>query len=129
MGGQFAPESVDTITFHPRQRWRKVQGPVSRKSRELFGPEKPFLKLPPAYSVKLVFSYVVKGMKIKITAKFRASRRLCFEDTKRNMSPEKFRDFRETGPRTLFHEFGGDGLRNVFLHLTADQSGLQKFKI
>ncbi|XP_074637789.1 uncharacterized protein LOC141896447 [Acropora palmata] len=25
MGGQFAPESVDTTTFHPRQRWRKVQ--------------------------------------------------------------------------------------------------------
>ena len=21
MGGQFAPESVDTTTFHPRQRW------------------------------------------------------------------------------------------------------------
>ena len=53
--------------------------PVSRKSRELFGPEKPFVKLRPAYSVKLVFSYVVKGIKIKITAKFRASRRL--EDT------------------------------------------------
>ena len=63
-------------------------GPVSRKSRELFGPEKPFVKLRPAYSVKLVFSYVVKGMKIKITAKFRASRRLRFEDTKRIMSPE-----------------------------------------
>ena len=30
-------------------------GPVSRKSRELFGPEKPFVKLRPAYSVKLVF--------------------------------------------------------------------------
>ena len=27
-------------------------------------------------------------MKNKITAKFRASRRLCFEDTKRIMSPE-----------------------------------------
>ena len=40
--------------------------PVSRKSRELFGPEKPFVKLRPAYSVKLVFSYVVKGIKIKI---------------------------------------------------------------
>ena len=64
------------------------QGPVSRKSRELFGPEKPFVKLRPAYSVKLVFSYVVKGMKIKITAKFRAWRRLRFEDTKRIMSPE-----------------------------------------
>ena len=74
-------------------------GPVSRKSRELFGPEMPFVKLQPAYSVKLVFSYVVKGIKIKITAKFRASRRLRFEDTKKIMSPEKFRDFRETGPR------------------------------
>ena len=30
-------------------------GPVSRKSRKLFGPEKPFVKLRPAYSVKLVF--------------------------------------------------------------------------
>ena len=57
-------------------------------SRELFGPEKPFIKLRPAYSVKLVFSYVVKGIKIKITAKFRASRRLRFEDRKRIMSPE-----------------------------------------
>ena len=64
------------------------QGPVSRKSRELFEPEKPFVKLRPAYSVKLVFSYVVKGIKIKITVKFRASRRLRFEDTKRTMSPE-----------------------------------------
>ena len=63
------------------------QGPVSRKSRELFGPEKPFVKSRPAYSVKLIFSYVVKGIKIKITAKFRASRRLRFEDTKR-VSPE-----------------------------------------
>ena len=51
-------------------------------------PEKPFLKLRPPYSVKLFFSYVVKGIKIKITAKFRASRHLRFEDTKRIMSPE-----------------------------------------
>ena len=65
-----------------------VQGPVSRKPRKLFGPEKPFVKLRPAHSVKLVFSYVVKGIKIKLTAKFRASRRLCFEDTKRIMSPK-----------------------------------------
>ena len=34
---------------------RSVLGPVSRKSRELFGPEKRFVKLRPAYSVKLVF--------------------------------------------------------------------------
>ena len=46
-------------------------------------PEKPFVKLRPVCSVKLVFSYVVKGgIKIKITAKFRASRRLRFEDTR-----------------------------------------------
>ena len=68
--------------------YRSELGPVSRKSRKLFGPEKPFVKLRPAYSVKLVFSYVVKGIIIKITAKFRASRHLRSEDTKRIMSPE-----------------------------------------
>ena len=41
-----------------------IQGPVSRKSRNLFVPEKQFVKLRLAYSVKLVFSYVVKGIKI-----------------------------------------------------------------
>ena len=30
MGGQFAPESVDSTTFHPRQRWQKVQDIISR---------------------------------------------------------------------------------------------------
>ena len=54
----------------------------------LFGPEKPFVIVRPAYSVKLVFSYVVKGIKTKITGKFCASRRLCFEDTKKIMLPE-----------------------------------------
>ena len=72
---------------------------------QVFGPEKPFVKLRPAYCVKLVFSHVVKGIKIKIIAKFRASRRLRFEDTKRIMSPEKFRDFRETGPRPFPKSF------------------------
>ena len=66
----------------------EAQGPVSRKSRNLFGPEKPFVKLRPVYSVKLPFSYVEKGIKMKTTAKFRASRRLRFADTKRIMSPE-----------------------------------------
>ena len=32
-----------------------VQGPVSRKSRKLFRPEKPFVRLWPANSVKVVF--------------------------------------------------------------------------
>ena len=62
------------------------EGPVSRKFRKLCGPEKSFLKLRPAYSVKLVFLHVVKGIKIKITAKFRASRSLRFEYTKRTVT-------------------------------------------
>ena len=37
---------------------------------------------------------------MKITAKSRDTEHLRFEDTKRIMSPEKFRDFRETGPKT-----------------------------
>ena len=77
-------------------------GPVSRKSRKLFGPVKPFLKLRLAYSVKLVFSYVVKGIRIKITAKCRASRRLRFEETKRIMSPgmrpKRFGTFEKRAP-------------------------------
>ena len=40
------------------------------KVPELVGPKKLFVKLRPAYSVKLLFSYAVKGIKIKITAKF-----------------------------------------------------------
>ena len=63
-------------------------GPVSRKSRKRFGPQKTFVTLRPAYSVKLVFSYVVKGMKIITTANFRGPRRLRFEDTKIIMSPQ-----------------------------------------
>ena len=78
--------SARLSSIHLLNNW--CQGPVSRKSRERFGPEKPVVKLRPAYSVKLVFSYVVKGIKIKITANFRASRRLRFEDTKKIMSPE-----------------------------------------
>ena len=63
-------------------------GPVSRKSRKLFGPEKPFVTLRPAYSVRLILLYVVK--RIIITEKLCTSRRLRFEDTKRIMSPEMF---------------------------------------
>ena len=69
-----------------QKRWARFS--KSRKLFEFFGLEKPFVKLRLAYCVKLVFLYVVKGLKIKITAKFRASRRLRFEDTKRIMAPE-----------------------------------------
>ena len=61
---------------------------MSRKSRKLFGPEKPFVKFQTAHSVKLVFSYVIKAKQIKITATFRAPGRLRFEDTKKMMSPK-----------------------------------------
>ena len=108
------PGEVSHILIHwPRVYKRSTAlsaevAPVSRRSPKLFGPEKPFVKLRPAYSVKLVFSYVVKGIKIKIkiTAKFRGSGLLSFEDTKRVMSsemrPKSFGTFRETGSRLLF---------------------------
>ena len=82
--------------------------PVSRKSRKLFGPEKTFIKLRPANSVKPVFSYVVERTKIKITVKFSASRRLHFEDTKRIKSPEmrtnahEMRTFEKQAPGACF---------------------------
>ena len=63
-------------------------GHVSRKFPKLLGPEKSFVELRLAYSVKLVFSYFVKRIKIKITSKFHASRHRCFEDTKRILLPE-----------------------------------------
>ena len=44
----------------------------------------------------------MKGIKIKINAKFRASRHLCFEDTRRIMSPEmrpkRFGSFEKRAP-------------------------------
>ena len=53
----------------------------------------------------MFISYVVKGIKIKITAKFRASRCLRFKDTKRIMSPEmrpkSFRTFEKQAPGAL----------------------------
>ena len=82
---------------------RRVRGePITSDTRCAFlkRPEKQFVKLRPARSIKLVFPYVVKAIKIKITAKFRDMEHLRFEDTKRIMSHEKFRDFRETGPRS-----------------------------
>ena len=40
--------------------------------------EKPFVKLRPGYSARLVFSYVEKGWKIKLTVRFSDARRLRF---------------------------------------------------
>ena len=80
-----------------------AQGLVSRKSRKRFVPEKPFVKLWPAYSVTLALSYVVNGWKIKITI-ILCLKMPSFWRYKGNYvnpnAPEKFRDFRETGPRS-----------------------------
>mgnify|MGYP000034808374 CR=1 FL=1 len=62
------------------------------KVPQTFRIRKAIRKTIPDYSVKLVLSYVEKGIKIKIVAKFLGPRRLSFEDTKiiiRIMSPEK----------------------------------------
>ena len=45
----FGMSNLDILRFF------RSQGPVSRKSRELLRPKKTFVKLRPAYSVKLVF--------------------------------------------------------------------------
>ena len=84
----------------------KGRGPWNEVALFLESPEKQFVKFRPAYSLKLDFSYVVKEIKIKITAKVFASRRFRFEDTKRIMSPEmspkSFGTFekRATGPES-----------------------------
>ena len=62
-------------------------------------PEKPFVKLRPAYSVKLVFSYV-KGIKIKKTAKFRDTEHLRFED-KENYVTRKVSGLSRNGPLNI----------------------------
>ena len=68
--------------------YSRSRGPFLLSPENFSGPEKPFVKLRPAYSVKLVFSYVVKGIKMKITGKFHLSRRLRFKHIKRIKSPE-----------------------------------------
>jgi len=85
VGKQGIPNAKTKI---PRHILRKWPGARFSKVPRTFRARKAIRKITTAYSVKLVFSYVVKGIKIKINAKFRASRRLRFEDTKRIMSPE-----------------------------------------
>ena len=79
-----------------------VQGPFSRKSRKVFGSEKPFVKLRPAYSIKLVFVICCKENKKWNNCKVSCLEAPSFWRYKENLvprnAPEKFRDFRETGP-------------------------------
>ena len=108
--------SKDNTRFFPTGRHfdgkgRRSWGPF------LKSPEKPFVKLRPAYFVTLIFSYVVKGIKIKITAEFRATRRLRFENTKRIMSPEMHCLITAAPPTELQGQTGaGRGKRKCQLH-------------
>ena len=64
------------------------------------GPYTSHRKLRPAYSVKLIFSYVVKGIKIKKTAKFVPRGAFVLKNYVTRNKPEIFQDFQETGPRS-----------------------------
>jgi len=60
------------------------QACIFQKTQKLYRPWKAIHETPTRLFCKAqVFSYVVKGIKIKITAKFRDTEHLCFEDTKR----------------------------------------------
>ena len=61
-----------------------------------YRPEKQFLKLF-ACCEKLLFKHLPDIREGKITAKFQSLNRALVEDTKGFISPEKFRDVRETG--------------------------------
>ena len=54
--------------------------------------------------------------KDKITAKFQSTKRVPIEHTKRFLSPEKFRDFRENGPQVSIF-FSGAGVANRYKHV------------
>ena len=96
------------------------QGPVSRKFRKLCGPAKSCVKLQPALSVKLGFLHVVKGIKIKVTAKFRASRRLRFKDTKRIVTrnaAEKSSGLWRNGPQESRTTNNATSVRSLYLEV------------
>ena len=96
------------------------QGPVLRKFQKPCEPEKSFVKLQPALSVKLVFLHVVKGTKIKLTAKFRAWRRLRFKDTKRivtRSAPEKSLGLWRNGPQESRTTNNASSVRSLYLEV------------
>ena len=79
----------------PQHRGLRALGPVCRKSRKLFGPEKPFVELPTACFGEPIFQHVFKVTKRKMTLKFyNSSALLSYKgncDTRK--WPVKFRDF------------------------------------
>ena len=93
-----------TALASQRSGFEFCSGALFSKVPKTFRARKAIRKTPARLFCKAgLYIYVVKGIKIEITAKFRGWRRLRFEDTKRN-APEKFRDFRETGLRAEVHK-------------------------
>ena len=65
------------------------QGPVSRKSRELFGSEKLVVKLQSACFEKMIFLHVFNIRKIKRIVKFEGLEPRRCEDIKGIVAPER----------------------------------------
>ena len=65
-----------------------AQGPVSRKYREIFGPEKLVVKLQSACFEKLTFLHVFNIRKTKRIAKFDGLEPRRYEDIKGIVTPE-----------------------------------------
>ena len=80
-------------------------GPVSRKSRELFGPEKPVVKLQSTCFENLIFYHVFKVRKFKRMAKFYGLESRRCEDIKRivalEIDPKRFGTFEKQTPGNL----------------------------
>ena len=81
-------------------------GPVSRKSRGLFGPEKPIVGLQSASFEKLIFEHVLNVRKTKRIAKFDGLEPRRCEDIKVIVAPEigpkSFGTFEEQAPGARF---------------------------
>ena len=82
--------------------WDPPQGPVSRNSRELFGPEKLVVKLQSACLEKLIFLHVFNIRKTKMIANFEGLEPWRCEDIKAMVAPEivpkSFGTFKKQAP-------------------------------
>ena len=91
-----------------------IQGPVSRTSRELFGPEKLVVKLQSARFEKLTFLQAFNIRKIKRIAKFEGLEPRRCEDIKGivvpDIGPKSFGTFEKQAP----------GLRKLLTHTIRD---------
>ena len=97
--GHALKKMINRISNRPGARFPKVP--------KTFPTRKAICKTPTRLFCKGGLSQVEKGIKIKITAKFRATRCLRFEDTKRIMSPElcrlkSFGTFKKPPQTTFF---------------------------